>query len=110
MIYLQNLEILATRLKHFRIEKNLKRKEVAARLNVTTSAISYWETGKRIPDADTLLEICKLYDIQSIGQLFGNSEQVEITPLENQLIDLFRQVDSTGKEAAIKMLKGWIKS
>ena len=107
---MQNLEILADRLKHFRIEKNLKRKEVAARLNITTSAISYWETGKRIPDADTLLEICKLYDIQSIGQLFGNSEQVEITPLEHQLIDLFRQVDSTGKEATIKMLKGWIKA
>lgn len=106
---MQNLEILATRLKHFRIEKNLKRKEVAARLNVTTSAISYWETGKRIPDADTLLEICKLYDIQSIGQLFGNSEQMDITPLEHQLIDLFRQVDSSGKEAAIKLLKGWMR-
>ena len=106
---MQNLEILAARLKHFRIEKNLKRKEVAARLNVTTSAISYWETGKRIPDADTLLEICKLYDIQSIGQLFGNSEQMDITPLEHQLIDLFRQVDSSGKEAAIKLLKGWMR-
>jgi transcriptional regulator with XRE-family HTH domain len=38
---------------------NLSQKELADMLNVTQAAVSHWETGRRVPDANDLIAIAK---------------------------------------------------
>lgn len=87
----------------------MSRKQVCAALNITPSAISYWESGKRIPDADTLISLCELYGIHSVSQLFGNTEPLtdEITDSEKYLIELYRNADKTAQTAVVKLLRSW---
>lgn len=53
------------RLKELRIERGLKLKEVAERLNVTIRSISRYEDGSREPSVDLIVKFCKLYDVSA---------------------------------------------
>ena len=117
MILLENIEKLPERLRYFREQKKMSRKQVCAALNITPSAISYWESGKRKPDADVLLELCELYGIRSVSQLFGNTEPLtdEITDSEvtvdidiySDSIELYRNADKAAQTAVVKLLRSW---
>lgn len=105
---MENIEKLPERLRYFREQKKMSRKQVCAALNITPSAISYWESGKRRPDADVLLELCELYNIRSVAELFGEPEQLDkLTESEQMLLDLFRKSEKDAQIAAIKLLKSW---
>ena len=106
---MENIDKLPERLRYFREQKKMSRKQVCAALNITPSAISYWESGKRIPDADTLISLCELYGIHSVSQLFGNTEPLtdEITDSEKYLIELYRNADKTAQTAVVKLLRSW---
>ena len=56
-------QILIERLKKSRIESNLKQSDVAKLLGVKSNTISNWENGKSNPDIDSLVELCKIYNI-----------------------------------------------
>lgn len=106
---LKNILKLPERLKFFREKQGLSRKDVCTKLNITPSAISYWESGARTPCADVLLELCELYNIRSVGQLFGSTEtdENEISESEKYLLKLYREADSAAKTAVIKLLRSW---
>lgn len=106
---MENIDRLPERLRYFREQKKMSRKQVCAALNITSSAISYWESGARRPDADTLLKLCELYGIRSVSQLFGNTEPLtdEITDSEKYLIELYRNADKAAQTAVVKLLRSW---
>ena len=106
---MENIQKLPERLKYFREKQGLSRKDVCIKLNITSSAISYWESGARRPDADTLLKLCELYGIRSVSQLFGNTEPLtdEITDSEKYLIELYRNADKAAQTAVVKLLRSW---
>ena len=108
MILLENIQKLPERLKYFREKQGLSRKDVCIKLNITPSAISYWESGARCPDADTLLELCELYGIRTIGQLFGDIESLDkLTESEKFLSNLYRNADKNAQTAVVKLLRSW---
>ena len=41
-----------------RKEKGLTQAQLAEQLNITNRAVSKWETGKSIPDASIMLNLC----------------------------------------------------
>ena len=43
--------------------RGLSQSEVAERLGVTKTAVHYWETGKRMIYAKTMMDYCHLLDI-----------------------------------------------
>lgn len=43
---------------------------MAEQFNVTSSAVSLWETGKNKPSSDTIIEIAEYFNV-SIQYLFG---------------------------------------
>lgn len=53
------------RLKELRLERNLKLREVAEKLNVTIRTISRYEDGTREPSAEMIIKFCKLYDVSA---------------------------------------------
>lgn len=61
------------KLKELRKEKGISQKELGEFLNVCNQAVSFWETGSREPDLDTLRDIAKYFDT-SIDYLLGLAE------------------------------------
>lgn len=52
---------LSERLKQLRQSNNLSQKEVAARLDISPSIVSGYETGERTPSVENLLALSYLY-------------------------------------------------
>ena len=55
---------LGDRIKTLRIAKNLTQKQLAEQLYVTRQAVTYWESGHRIPDIDTLSRMAGVFGVQ----------------------------------------------
>ena len=55
--------VFGKKLKELRIEKGLSQRQVGKIFNVCNQTISFWETGSREPDLDTLLEIAHYFEV-----------------------------------------------
>jgi transcriptional regulator with XRE-family HTH domain len=61
------------KLRELRKEKGISQKDLGEYLNVCNQAVSFWETGSREPDLDTLRDIAKYFDT-SVDYLLGLAE------------------------------------
>ena len=61
---------LDMRLKNARIKKRLSQSDVANKLNISRQAVSRWENGKSVPDADNLALLSQLYGV-SLDELLN---------------------------------------
>ena len=76
-----------------RKEKSLTQMQLAEKLGITDRAVSKWETGRSMPDASIMLELCDLLEITVNDLLSGeeiamNSYNAET---EKNLLELIRQ-------------------
>ena len=55
--------IFGKRLRELRIEFGISQKKLGEIFNVCNQTVSFWETGSREPDLDTLKEIAKFFDV-----------------------------------------------
>ncbi len=62
-----------SRLKFLRKENRLSQSDLAKSLGISTNAISQYETNKRFPDQEGLINICKYFNITS-DYLLGLSD------------------------------------
>lgn len=71
-----NVDKLSKNLKKLRLDNNLSQEELSNKLFVSRQAVSRWETGKSIPDYQTLLNICDLYKttLDSLFSLNGKED------------------------------------
>ena len=60
-----------------RKEKGLTQAQLAEKLNITNRAVSKWETGKSIPDAAIMLDLCKILGISVNERLGGKRVAIE---------------------------------
>lgn len=67
------------RFKESREKAGFTQKEAAISLDVSVQAVSYWETGSRMPSVDKILQMCDLYNV-SADYLLGR------TPMEIEVI------------------------
>lgn len=58
-------------LTQLRTQRRMTQADLAERLHVTRQAVSRWETGKTIPDQETLKQLSSLFDV-SINTLLGS--------------------------------------
>ena len=63
----------AERVREFRTEKGLSRKELANRLGTLQRNISYWELGQRECSFDMLLKIAEVLGV-SVDYLLGRTD------------------------------------
>ena len=64
---------IANTLKELRLQKGLSQRELANVLNITSSAVSGYELGTRVPTLEGLQAIAKYFGV-SIDYLAGNTE------------------------------------
>lgn len=56
-----------------RKEKKLTQAQLAEKLNITDRAVSKWETGKSMPDASIMLELCEILGI-TVNELLNGEK------------------------------------
>ena len=61
--YENKKNIFGNKLKELRKEKGLSQRELGKIFNVCNQTISFWETGSREPDLDTLVKISHYFSV-----------------------------------------------
>ena len=67
------MEKFFERLKELRTEKELSQLELAAATGISKSAIAFWETGKRIPNALAIITLARFFEV-STDYLLGEED------------------------------------
>ena len=60
-------------LKRLRIDNRLSQRQLGEALGVCNQTVSFWETGSREPDLDTVRKIAEYFDV-SCDFLLGRSQ------------------------------------
>ena len=72
-----NQEAIGKFISTCRKEKGLTQTQLAEKLNITNRAVSKWETGKSVPDAAIMLDLCEILDVSVNGLLSGERIAME---------------------------------
>ena len=88
-----------------RKRKNMTQQELAEKLFITDRAVSKWERGLSLPDADKMLELCNILDI-NINELL-NGEKLNMKEYEKKtnelLVELAKQEELKNKKIITDM-------
>jgi len=60
-----SMEKFIERLKELRIEKGISQAQLAKDTGLSQSAIAYWETGQRIPNAQAVIILAKYFNVST---------------------------------------------
>ena len=77
--------MLHENLKILRKQKGLTQEELAIRLHVVRQTVSKWESGRSVPDADSLAKIADALDVP-ISDLLG-TDIPSNEPKSNEIVD-----------------------
>lgn len=55
--------VFGKRLKELRIERGMSQRKLGEVFRVCNQTVSFWETGSREPDLDTLLDIAHYFNV-----------------------------------------------
>lgn len=89
---------IATRRK----EVGLTQLELAEKLNISDRAISKWETGKSLPDASIMIELCEILGI-GINELFYG-EMINMNETNKKYDEIILAMKKEQEETAKRML------
>ena len=88
-----------------RKKKNLTQEQLAEKLYITDRAVSKWERGLSLPDADKMLDLCNILGI-NVNELL-NGEKINMKDYEKKtdelLLELARQEELKNKKMIMDM-------
>lgn len=64
--------VFGKKLKELRVEKGISQRKLGEIFNVCNQTVSFWETGSREPDLDTLLALARYFDVSVDALLDDN--------------------------------------
>ena len=94
-----NLEQIGKFIAKCRKKKQLTQEQLAEKLNITAKAISKWETGKGLPDASIMKDLCNILGITVNELLSGeliNKNNYDASVEEN-LLQIVRMKEESDK-------------
>lgn len=82
-----------------RKEQGLTQLQLAEKLGITDRAVSKWETGKTLPDASLMLDLCKELAITVNDLLSGERVTMENNQQKNEqlLLDMAKELERKNK-------------
>lgn len=91
-------KMFAERIKSLRIKKNLTQQELGSKFNVTSTGVSYWESGKAIPNIEVMNKLSNFFGV-TIDYLMGKDKVDE----NNESMILFRKAEQVNEKDRKKM-------
>ena len=91
-----NKQTFGDRLRTLRMDRGLSLQQLAGRIGVTKSMVSFYESGERLPSYDVLFEICKTLDTSVEFLLYGgkNHRVIDVTDLDEDEISIISAMAS----------------
>ena len=68
-----SMEKFTSRLKELRADKHLSQAELATATGLTQGALTYWETGQRVPNAKAIIILARFFEV-STDYLLGEKD------------------------------------
>ncbi len=87
----------AERLQELREDRGISRKDLAAKLNITVSALGMYEQGRREPNMEMLIKLADYFDV-SLDFLVGRSFNKEETSKIIEALHLKKEIDKLSQE------------
>ena len=88
-----------------RKKKKITQEQLAEKLYITDKAVSKWERGLSLPDADKMLDLCNILDI-NVNELL-NGEKIDMQnyekKMEELLVELAKQEELKNKRLITDM-------
>lgn len=105
---------ISKNLLYYRKKSGLTQKQLAEQLGVKNTAVSNWESGTNSIDIETLVNVCKIFDV-SINEMYGmysheSSRNSEIPDSIKPDVDLLCKLDSEDRAEIRGMMKQMLKS
>ena len=85
-----NKQEFGERLRGLRVDRGLSLQQLADRVGVVKSSISFYESGDRLPSYEVLFTLCKTLNTTVDYLLYGvnNRRVIDVTDLTDHEIDL----------------------
>lgn len=94
---------IASKLRELREDEKLKQDELGSMMDPPRggATISSWETGRTTPDADAMLELCRIFGVEIIDFFPSDRPRpnISLSRDERDLIDNYRRATKEGKLA-----------
>ncbi len=88
-----------------RKEKRITQEQLAEKLYITDRAVSKWERGLSLPDADKMIDLCNILDI-NVNELL-NGEKIDMKDYEKKneelLVELAKQEEMKNRKMITDM-------
>lgn len=101
------------RLRELREAKHESQQKLAILMNISQAMISRYELGLTYPDVPTVIALSQHYGV-SVDYLLGLSDdklpytRSSLSEKEQELLFLFKRLDSTQKEKAVSYIQGML--
>ncbi len=96
-------EEIASKLRIAREKAGLKQEDVAKQLGVTAQKVSSFETGRTRVDIDTLIALCRLYNVDA-NDIMGIQKVVK-TPFEETITVYTRNKKNLSQEEKMRLAR-----
>lgn len=93
-------EQIAQNIKRFRLDNRMNVDEVGAAIGKSGKTVSAWEVGRGQPDADTMIQLCRLFSVD-ISDFYGIKTGEQPAKAEADLIDLYRSMNQDGQRVLL---------
>ena len=95
----RNLETYGTKVRQFRTRAGMTTEQLADALQISTSSVRNWECGLTRPDPEYIYRMFSILNVEP-NEFFGiTGIGTLLTTKERALIDDYRSLDKSGKEA-----------
>lgn len=103
------METIGDRIRYLRNQHGLSQEKVADSIGKTKSNVSGYENDKFEPSAQTIIALCRLFNVSSDWLLFGKEDEVLILEQKEELklspeeMKLLRKIDKLTYEEKLKI-------
>ena len=97
-------EVIAQNLKYYMELKDIQQKQVADRLGVSASTVSYWIRGLQMPRTDKIDELCSMLMIER-EQLLLPKEESDKAIIIREITDIAKTLDTEQLKMLLKLTK-----
>ena len=105
-------EYLAAKIREFRKERELTTEELGELVGRSKSAIESWESGRTQPDADKLIELCRIFKVDipdfydpSLIARSTTRRMSSLHPEAEELVELFEKMDPESRAAILTVAR-----
>ena len=97
-------EIIASNIEAHRKSAGMSQRDLAAKIGVTSGAISNWEKGKNSIDIDTLYKVCQVLNVSLDAMCGVDEEKITLSSTEEELVKAFRRCTRERKDIILELV------